>query len=181
MKKILLSVILCSSLSLCSRQDESMSPEENIEKLVTIGLKIAQDREVQEAVVQLYQAYLHLFEVTLQKIATEFGPEEKAHAQMILNYLAELVKDPMVRSIACEGGIPAGIDDEMQQQLESKIMPIIVVAQTYGPELQKMVLQKVMITKTTKTNGTPQPKPECIHFILDRIIEALELAQKSVQ
>ncbi len=184
MKKIALSVLLCSSLS-CFAQNESLSPEKEIEKLVSVGIKVVQNAEVQEAIVQLHQAYLHFLEVVLQNIASKFGPEEKALAQAGLNYLAELAKDPVLQLVVSKGN-PAGIDDETKQQLVAKIAPITFVAQTYGPELLKLILEKVMVTETTKMNSgatitTTQPKPEYLHFILNRIIEALAVAQKSVQ
>jgi hypothetical protein len=193
MKKILLSILLCSSISLCFAQDGSIGAEKDIERLVNIGLEVAQDREVQKAVIQLHQAYLHLLEVTLQQIAGKFGSEEKALVQVGLNYLAELAKDPVWRSIVSQGD-PDDINDEMKKQLQVKVAPIIVVAQAYVPILQKIIQKKVMVTKNrtfmnedgkTYFYSTTQPKPEyaepCLYFILDRIIEALELAQKSVQ
>ena len=187
MKKILLSIILCSSLS-CFAQDGSVSPEKDIAKLVIIGLEVAQDREVQEAVVQLHQAYLHLLEVTLQKIASKFGSEEKALAQTGLIYLAKLAKDPVLRS-AFKGDLGA-IDEKTTNYIVARVAPIIFVAQMYGPQLQKLVQEKVMVTKTRThtdvnvdsiTYVNTYPTSASFHFILDRIIEALELAQKSVQ
>ncbi len=184
MKKILLSVFLCSSLA-CVAQDESITIEKDLEKLFNIGIKVAQDSGVQKAVVQLHQAYLHLLEVVLQKIASEFGPEENALAQVGLNYLAELAKDPAWRSIVSTGN-PDDINDEMKKELQE----IIAVVQTYGPILQKIMQEKVTVTDTvTNEDGstciTTQLNPEyanlCLYFTLDRIIEALELAQKSVQ
>ena len=188
MKKIMLSVLVCYSLS-CFGQDESISPEKEIEKLVTVGIEVVQNAEVQEAVIQLHQAYLHFLEVVLHKIASEFGPEERALAQVGLNCFAELAKEPAFRFVA-NGGDPKDIDEEMQKQLEEKFALVRWVVEAFGPELQKIMKKKVMVTKSytyTDMDGNPytcsttNPKPEYLHFILDRIIEALELAQKSVQ
>jgi len=194
MKKMILSLLISSSLTFGAV--EQMNVGLDWEKAVQVGVELSQDGEVIETVMKLHKAFLNFVEVILKKIASNCDAQEKAVAQVGLDYLAEIVNDPVVRSMIVAGDAEKLTEDDIVY-LQGKITPLVALVQLYGPAVQQMIDDKFMVTKTqdytsedgasstTVTESAFDPNNVYLKkgrlFILERIIELLDIARKRMK